>query len=158
MDLERNGWEGLCVIDSQNLSGGAYVALAMAATVTERIGLGTAVTNAVTRVAAAAAAGIASVDRVSGGRAVFWIGRGDSSLTHIGRAPARLEQFETYVRHVQTYLCGDAVSFDEIDMPDNVCSVGNTVGLGSRACRKPPGMAVRRPEGAGRSCGKPDQK
>jgi alkanesulfonate monooxygenase SsuD/methylene tetrahydromethanopterin reductase-like flavin-dependent oxidoreductase (luciferase family) len=43
--VEEKGWDGLCVLDSQNLSGDAYVALAMAATVTERIGLDTAVTN-----------------------------------------------------------------------------------------------------------------
>ena len=81
-DLENNGWDGLCVVDSQNLSGDAYVALAIAATVTKRIGLGTAVTNSVTRMAAATAAGIASVDRVSDGRAILGIGRGDSALAH----------------------------------------------------------------------------
>ena len=58
--IEQAGWDGLCVVDSQNLSGDPYVALAMAATSTERIGLGTGVTNSVTRVAAATAASIAS--------------------------------------------------------------------------------------------------
>ena len=114
-DLEDNGWDGLCVVDSQNLSGDAYVSLAIAATVTKQIGLGTAVTNSVTRMAAATAAGIASVDRVSGGRAILGIGRGDSALAHLGLAPARLKQFETYVSHLQTYLRGDAVPFDEIE-------------------------------------------
>jgi alkanesulfonate monooxygenase SsuD/methylene tetrahydromethanopterin reductase-like flavin-dependent oxidoreductase (luciferase family) len=49
-DTEEKGWDGLSVVDSQNLSGDPYVSLAMAATVTERIGLGTSVTNSVTRV------------------------------------------------------------------------------------------------------------
>ena len=125
-DLEANGWDGLCVVDSQNLSGDAYVSLAIAATVTKQIGLGTAVTNSVTRMAAATAAGIASVDRVSGGRAILGIGRGDSALAHLGLAPARLKQFETYVSHLQTYLRGDAVPFDEIEIPDNIApSVAN---------------------------------
>lgn len=119
-DLEENGWDGLCVVDSQNLSGDPYVSLAMAATVTGRIGLGTAVTNSVTRVAAATATAIVSVDRVSGGRALLGIGRGDSALAHLGRAPARVTQFETYVRHLQAYLRGEAVPFDEIVMPDAV--------------------------------------
>ena len=119
-DLEENGWDGLCVVDSQNLSGDPYVALAMAATVTKRISLGTAVTNSVTRMAAATAAGIASVDRVSDGRAVLGIGRGDSALAHLGRAPARLDQFETYIRHLQIYLRGGAVPFDEIKMSDDI--------------------------------------
>jgi 5,10-methylenetetrahydromethanopterin reductase len=30
--IEQAGWDGLCVVDSQNLSGDPYVALAMAAT------------------------------------------------------------------------------------------------------------------------------
>ena len=38
--VKEKGWDCLCVLDSQNLSGDAYVALAMVATVTERIGLG----------------------------------------------------------------------------------------------------------------------
>jgi len=119
-DTEEKGWDGLSVVDSQNLSGDPYVSLAMAATVTERIGLGTSVTNSVTRVAAATATSITSVDRVSGGRAVLGIGRGDSALAHLGRGPARLKQFETYLRHLQTYLRGEAVPFDEIEMPDSV--------------------------------------
>ena len=40
-DVEDNGWDGLAVVDSQNLSGDPYVALALAATVTDRIGLAT---------------------------------------------------------------------------------------------------------------------
>ena len=68
-DLEQKGWDGIGVVDSQNLSGDPYVALAMAATVTESIGLGISVTNSVTRLAAVTASAIASVDRVSNGRA-----------------------------------------------------------------------------------------
>ncbi len=115
--VEANGWDGLAVVDSQNLSGDPYVALAMAATVTERIGLATAVTNSVTRHAAATATAIASVQRVADGRAVLGIGRGDSALAHLGRAPGRVGHFETYLRHLQAYLRGEAVPFDEIDIP-----------------------------------------
>lgn len=119
--VEAAGWDGLTVVDSQNLSGDPYVALAMAATVTERIGLGPGVTNSVTRVAAATATAIASVNRVAQGRAVLGIGRGDSALAHLGRSPARLAQFERYLRHLQAYLKGEAVPFDDItDIPDDV--------------------------------------
>lgn len=119
--VEAAGWDGLTVVDSQNLSGDPYVALAMAATVTERIGLAPGVTNSVTRVAAATATAIASVNRVAQGRAVLGIGRGDSALAHLGRAPARLAQFERYLRHLQAYLTGEAVPFDDItDIPQDV--------------------------------------
>ena len=48
-EREAAGWDGMLVVDSQNLSGDPYVALAMAATATTRLGLGTGVTNNVTR-------------------------------------------------------------------------------------------------------------
>src|SRR5437868_10175891 len=119
-EIEAAGWDGLLVVDSQNLSGDPYVALALAAVATKRIGLGTGVTNSVTRHAAATATAITSVNRVSNGRAVLGIGRGDSALAHLGRAPARLEQFERYLRQLQAYLRGDSVSFEEIDIPSEV--------------------------------------
>jgi 5,10-methylenetetrahydromethanopterin reductase len=114
---EAAGWDGMLVVDSQNLSGDPYVSLALAATATTRIGLGTGVTNSVTRHAAVTATSITSVNRVSNGRAVLGIGRGDSALAHLGRAPARLAQFERYLRQLQTYLRGQAVAFDDIDIP-----------------------------------------
>jgi len=116
-EVEAAGWDGLMVVDSQNLSGDPYVALALAAVATKRIGLGTGVTNSVTRHAAATATAITSVNRISNGRAVLGIGRGDSALAHLGRAPARLRQFERYLRQLQAYLRGDSVPFEEIDIP-----------------------------------------
>ena len=77
-------------------------------------------TNSVTRHAAATATAISSVNRISNGRAVLGIGRGDSALAHLGRAPARLAQFERYLRQLQTYLRGEEVGFDEIDIPPDV--------------------------------------
>ena len=120
VELEQAGWDGLLVVDSQNLSGDPYVALAMAAAATTRLGLGTGVTNSVTRHAAVTASAIVSVQRISDGRAVLGIGRGDSALAHLGRAPARLPQFERYLRQLQTYLRGDAVAFADIDIPETV--------------------------------------
>jgi 5,10-methylenetetrahydromethanopterin reductase len=119
-EIEAAGWDGMLVVDSQNLSGDPYVSLALAASATTRIGLGTGVTNSVTRHAAATATAITSVNRVSNGRAVLGIGRGDSALAHLGRAPARLAQFERYLRQLQAYLRGDAVGFDDIDIPYDV--------------------------------------
>lgn len=119
-EIEAAGWDGMLVVDSQNLSGDPYVALALAATATTKLGLGTGVTNSVTRHAAVTATSISSVNRASGGRAVLGIGRGDSALAHLGRAPARLAQFERYLRQLQTYLKGEAVSFEDIDIPHDV--------------------------------------
>ena len=48
------------------------------------------------------------------------IGRGDSALAHLGRAPARLASFERYLRQLRIYLRGEAVPFDEIDIPTSI--------------------------------------
>ena len=119
-EAEDAGWDGFLVVDSQNLSGDAYVALAMAANATSRIGLGPGVTNSVTRHAAVTACAIASVNRIAQGRAVLGIGRGDSALAHLGRAPARLAQFERYLKQLQLYLAGESVAFQDIDLPFDV--------------------------------------
>jgi 5,10-methylenetetrahydromethanopterin reductase len=110
---EAAGYDGLVLVDSQNLAGDPYVALTVAAHATDRLKLGTGVTNPVTRHPAVTAAAIASVQGESGGRALLGIGRGDSALAHLGRAPAPVDLFERYLAQLQAYLRGDAVSFDE---------------------------------------------
>ncbi len=128
-EAEAAGWHGLAVVDSQNLTGDAYVALALAATVTERIELGIAVGNSVTRVAAVNACAVLSVDQASGGRMVFGIGRGDSCLVHLGRAPGRLKHFERHLKQLQAYLSGGEVPFDEIDIPLEVAPPADALEL-----------------------------
>ena len=108
-EIEAAGWDGMLVVDSQNLSGDPYVALAMAATGTTRLGLGTGVTNSVTRHAAATATAITSVNRVSNGRAVLGIGRGDSALAHLGRAPAQLVGARQPVRLAEAQIAAEAL-------------------------------------------------
>ncbi|WP_051580066.1 LLM class flavin-dependent oxidoreductase [Pseudonocardia acaciae] len=109
---EDHGWDGLLVADSQNLTGDPYAVLTMAATVTDTLGLGTGVTNPVTRHPAVTAAAIATVQQYSGGRAVLGIGRGDSALSHLGRRPAAVPDFEAHLRHLQRYLAGQPVDLD----------------------------------------------
>src|SRR5205807_5864490 len=85
---EAQGFDGILVVDSQNLAGDPFVGLALAARETSSVKLGTGVTNPATRHPAATAAAIASVHVASGGRAHLGIGRGDSALAHLGLAPA----------------------------------------------------------------------
>jgi 5,10-methylenetetrahydromethanopterin reductase len=95
---EAEGWDAMGVTDSQNLAGDAWVALTAAAARTTTLKLGTAVTNPATRhPAVTAAAASAAGDRVSIG-----IGRGDSALAHLGRAPASVADLDRYVHAVRT--------------------------------------------------------
>jgi 5,10-methylenetetrahydromethanopterin reductase len=113
VQAEADGYDGVVYVDSQNLSGDPYVAMALAAKVTDRIKLGTGVTNPVTRHPAVTASAIASVQAESGGRAHLGIGRGDSALAHLGMAPASVPVFEDYLRRLQGYLRGEDVPFAE---------------------------------------------
>ena len=62
-------------------------AMALGARVTDRLRFMTGVTNPATRHPAALATAIATVQEVSGGRAILGIGRGDTALFHLGRQP-----------------------------------------------------------------------
>ena len=87
---EAEGWDGLSLTDSQNLVGDPFVAMALGARATERLRFMTGVTNPATRHPAALATAVATVQEVSGGRAVLGIGRGDTALFHLGRPPLPL--------------------------------------------------------------------
>jgi 5,10-methylenetetrahydromethanopterin reductase len=110
--IEDSGGDGLGVGDSQNLAGDPYSELSLAAHTTNHIGLGTAVTNPITRHPAVTASAIMTVQVESAGRAVLGIGRGDSSLGYLGQKPASLAKFRAYLKHVQGYLRGEEVSLD----------------------------------------------
>jgi 5,10-methylenetetrahydromethanopterin reductase len=111
---EAAGYDGMFVVDSQNLAGDPFVGLTIAARETTRLQLGTGVTNPAMRHPAAAAAAIASVHLASGGRAVLGIGRGDSALAHVGLAPVSVERLERFVAVTRAYLWGESVSFDDL--------------------------------------------
>lgn len=111
---EEAGFDGLFVVDSQNLAGDPFVGLTLAAGCTDQLKLGTGVSNPLTRHPAAAAAAIGSVHVASRGRAVFGVGRGDSALAHLGLSPATVDRTERFVTAVRAYLRGDAVPFDAL--------------------------------------------
>ena len=106
---EALGFDGLALTDSQNLSPDTYVALTLAARATTHLKLGPGVTNPLTRHAAVTAGAIASIQQISGGRAVLGIGRGDSSLFNIGCKPVSPTVFEQYVSDLQKYLSGATI-------------------------------------------------
>src|SRR4249919_941632 len=106
---EAAGWDGLSLTDSQNLVGDPFIAMALGAAVTERLRFMTGVTNPATRHPAALATAIATVQEVSGGRAILGIGRGDTALFHLGRPPLPLAEFFPRVEELHAYLHGETV-------------------------------------------------
>jgi 5,10-methylenetetrahydromethanopterin reductase len=110
--LEEEGYDGLLVVDSQCMAPDSFVGLTTMALATQRIGIGTGVSNPATRHPSVLAGAAASLNVVSGGRVVLGIGRGDSSLFHIGRDPAPLSEFEPYLAQLCAYCRGEAVDID----------------------------------------------
>ena len=109
---EEMGFASLRFPDSQNLAPEVWGQLMLAAAATSRIQLGPGVSNSVTRDAALTAGAALSLQVESDGRAVLGIGRGDSSVQRIGKAPDPVARFERYLAMVQTYLSGGSVDRD----------------------------------------------
>jgi 5,10-methylenetetrahydromethanopterin reductase len=107
--VERWGFDGMLLADSQNLNADIWVELGLAAAATERVGLGPGVTNPATRHPAVTASAIATLQVESGGRAILGLGRGDSALTQIGRRPVEVAELERALIEIQGFLKGDEV-------------------------------------------------
>ena len=110
--VEEIGFDGIGIVDTQNLAGDPYAELCVAARATTRLKLRTAVTNPVTRHPAVTASAIATVQAESGGRAVLGIGRGDSALAKIGERAPSSKDFGRYISQVQGFLRGEEVTLD----------------------------------------------
>lgn len=115
--VEAEGWDGQMFMDSQSLSADPYAQMGGWAAWTERLKLSPGVTNPLTRNVAVTAASIATIQAISGGRAVLGIGRGDSALAYLGLAPARLALFEQALADLQTLLSGGEIAFAETGEP-----------------------------------------
>ncbi len=141
--VEAEGWDGQMFMDSQSLSADPWVQMGAWAIATERLKLATGVTNPFTRHLAVTAASAASVQSISGGRAVLGLGRGDSALAYLGRAPVRLAAFERALHVLQELLRGEEIAFQELAATGDAPSL-DTISLAAR----PEGMALRwLPEG-----------
>ena len=109
VQAERWGFDGLLLADSENLVEDPYVELALAAQATERLRLGPAVTNPLTRHPAVTASAIATLQVESEGRAVLVFGRGDSAVLQLGLRPATTAELERGLSELQGFLRGEDV-------------------------------------------------
>jgi len=105
-ELEAEGVSRLWLIDSQLAMKDVYAGLAVAAQHTERMLLGTGVTNPLTRHPTVTASSIAAISELSSGRAVLGVGAGDSAVYGIGARPARVAQMEEALRFWRAVLNG----------------------------------------------------
>jgi probable F420-dependent oxidoreductase len=102
------GW----VFDSHVLWLEPYPLLTMMALNTERMRLGTCVTNPAVRDPTVTASALATLNLISGGRMDLGIGRGDSSRRVLGKKPTTLGRLEEATLAIQALAAGRAADWD----------------------------------------------
>lgn len=98
---EDVGFSLVGVADSQSVFREMYVTMALCAQATRRVRIGPSVTNPITRHAAVAASGIATIDEIAPGRAFFGLGSGDSAILNLAERPSTLADLRAYVEAVR---------------------------------------------------------
>lgn len=111
-DAEADGWDGLLFQDSQNLTPDIAVSMTLAARASERLLIGTAVTNLVTRNPAVVASLFSTLHAVSGGRALLGVARGDTALHLVGEQAPDAQRFATLLDRLRGYLSGETVALE----------------------------------------------
>jgi probable F420-dependent oxidoreductase len=109
---EQNGFSHAWMWDSHVLWQDPYPIFALMAAGTERIHLGTCVTNPVTRDPTVTASAMATLNEISGGRMEMGIGRGDSAQRVLGRGPVTVAHLEHACRMIRDLAEGRAVDLD----------------------------------------------
>jgi 5,10-methylenetetrahydromethanopterin reductase len=112
-EIEGLGFDHLWLTDSSLHARDCYSYLALAATRSERLLLGTAVTNPLTRHPGVTAVAIATLDQISGGRAILGIGAGDRPLLALGMKPSSLSSLEAAIGSIRTLLAGEEATADD---------------------------------------------
>jgi probable F420-dependent oxidoreductase len=109
------GWS----FDSHILWQDPYPLLTLMAVNTERMRLGTCVTNPVVRDPTVTASLLATLNRISGGRMDIGIGRGDSSRRVMGKKPTTLARLEETVAIIRNLTAGQQIVYQgqAIQMP-----------------------------------------
>jgi len=107
---DEMGFSTLWVLDSHLLFHEVYTLLGALAVSTERIRLGTAVTNPLTRHPTVTASAFSTLAELSGGRATLGISVGDSALKSMNLDVARMATLAETVALCRKLLRGEAVS------------------------------------------------
>lgn len=106
---EAAGFAGLFFADSQLNSLDPFQVLSLIATRTKRLRLGTAVSNMVYRDPSVLANSAATVNEISGGRAILGLGTGDGPVYSLGRRATKLADFEPGLRTIRSLLNGKTI-------------------------------------------------
>ena len=107
-----HGW----LFDSHVLWRDPYPLLTLMAGVTERMRLGTCVTNPGTREPSVTASSLAALDEISGGRMDLGIGRGDSARRVLGKPPITMAHTEEAINLIRTLVGGGTMTYEGTEL------------------------------------------
>ncbi|WP_051166092.1 LLM class flavin-dependent oxidoreductase [Amycolatopsis orientalis] len=131
-EAERRGFDDVWFPDSQLLWRDVFATAAAAAAGTSRIGLGTAVTNVVTRHPSVVAGAARTVAELAPGRFVLGVGVGNSSVAPVGLAPSTRSGLRAGLTAIRRLLSGEETGFgdartrlrDPVPVPIHVAASG----------------------------------
>ncbi|MGH2950379.1 MAG: LLM class flavin-dependent oxidoreductase [Solirubrobacteraceae bacterium] len=109
--IEAAGFDAIGFGDSPSLYPEAYVQGTVVALNSSRVMFGPRVTNPITRHPLVTAAAVATLDELSGGRAMVGIGAGDSAAHGVGERPATIQRLRAYVVALRELLDGGRTTY-----------------------------------------------
>src|SRR6185437_5247380 len=109
---EAAGFNAGWLFDSHVLWRDPYPLLTLMAEATEKLRLGTCVTNPGTREPSVTASLLATLDELSGGRMDLGIGRGDSARRVLGKPPITLAHTEEAIHVIKELVEGRPVAYE----------------------------------------------
>jgi 5,10-methylenetetrahydromethanopterin reductase len=107
---EDLGYEHIWVCDSSLHGRDVYPYLTLCALNTKRAKIGINVTNPFSRHPAITANAIATVDEISGGRAILGVGTGDRPQAEIGFRPAKIAEMQEWMLLVRQLFAGEPIT------------------------------------------------
>jgi probable F420-dependent oxidoreductase len=113
---EAAGFEYGWLFDSHVLWREPYVLLTLMAQATERMRLGTCVTNPATREPSVTASALAVLDELSNGRMDLGIGRGDSARRVLGKPPTTMVTLEEAIVAIKGLVEGRSVTYEGTEL------------------------------------------
>jgi 5,10-methylenetetrahydromethanopterin reductase len=106
---EAEGFDVAWIGDTQLLTPDLYSTLALCASATRRIGLGSGVTNTVTRDLTVTAGGFLALNEFAGGRCLLGVGVGGSAVHTVGLAEDRADEFRRKLARLRRLVRGEGV-------------------------------------------------
>ena len=111
MLAEAVGLDQAWFIDSQLIASDVYACMTLAAEHTEKIGLGTAITVADTRVPPVIAHSIATINQLAPTRVTLGIGAGHTAWRSMGMPPVTIRSFRHNIEVCKGLLAGESPDF-----------------------------------------------